>query len=87
MPERDIQLYLAYAAKRPLPSRVLELQLAQVSQMVVNMASSANKYKTTDFLFHEQKVIKVITERESAIAAGFDVDAYEKQLKEKQWAV
>jgi hypothetical protein len=83
MPERDIQLYVAYAEKRPLPNRVLELQLAQVSQYILNMASEKNKFKLNDLLLHEKKIVKVMTERDAAIAAGFDVDAYEKSLKEK----
>jgi hypothetical protein len=77
MPERDIQLYLAYLAKRPLPSRVLELQLAQVSQTVVNMASDKNRYKISDFLLHEPKAIETeIDEKEAArnmaISLGFN---------------
>jgi hypothetical protein len=80
MAESELQLYIAYAEKKPLPNKVLELQIAQVSQHIVNMASDKNKYKISDFLLHEPKVEKApITEREAAILYGFDVDAYEKK--------
>jgi hypothetical protein len=80
MAESELQLYIAYAEKKPLPNKVLELQIAQVSQSVLNMASTKNNYKISDFLLHEPKVEKPpMTEREAAILYGFDVEAYEKK--------
>ena len=71
--EYEVQLYMAYAIKKPLPNRVLELQLAQISQHTVNMASEKNKFSLKNFLLHEESVeVELMSERDALIAFGFN---------------
>lgn len=75
MSENEVQLYVAYAEKKPLPNRVLELQLAQVSQQVVNMGSEKNRFGIRDFLMHEGEIeTEAMSERDALIAFGFNPD-------------
>lgn len=48
MPEADFLLYAAYAAKRMLPSRRLEVYLAQLTAVFAQ--TNGGQAKTSDFL-------------------------------------
>lgn len=51
MPEEDLQLYAAYAADNPLPHARLELQLAQLAQMVHGAAGGPGSPALNEFMF------------------------------------
>ncbi len=50
LPESEYQRYLAYAHARGLPSRRLEIMLAQLTALVSNAAYSDHKVTAQDFL-------------------------------------
>lgn len=53
LPERDFRSWMAYNRRRGLPSRRLELYLAQIALMVMRAAGAENLL-LSDFLFDEK---------------------------------
>lgn len=51
MPNADVALYRAYAQKRMLPTRRLEVQLAQVSLLIAKTMGGVTEAEISDFLF------------------------------------
>lgn len=75
--EKELALYAKYLEKKPLPMRRIELQLAQLCSLVVNMASDGNKTNARDFLMFEASEEDEgggITEEQSLAAMGFVID-------------
>jgi len=53
LPERDFRSWMAYNRRRGLPSRRLELYLAQIALMVMRAAGAEN-LSLSDFLFDDR---------------------------------
>lgn len=50
--ERDVRQWMRYAQRKHLPSRRIELYLAQIAMVVAqSMSTGKHKFKLSDFLF------------------------------------
>jgi hypothetical protein len=58
MTEREFRFWLAYRARKLLPSRRLELYLAQIALVSVQAATRGQHLKLSDFMFDEMTPIK-----------------------------
>lgn len=68
LPEREFVLYQHYAAKRMLPWRRIQLQLARLS-MIVAAANGAKNIELSDFLFDPLEDAPQLTAEEQAESA------------------
>lgn len=55
MTERELRLWMAYAAEKMLPTRRLEAYLAQIALVVARCVGSAEDISIADFLFDAPK--------------------------------
>ncbi len=61
MEEHEFSQWMIYANKKMLPTRRLELHLAQISLVIARTMGSANNAKLSDFLFDRLNEAKDIT--------------------------
>jgi hypothetical protein len=55
MTESDFRRWQAYAAKRMLPTRRLEVYMAQIAYLIARTMGNSSDAKLTDFLFDAPK--------------------------------
>ncbi len=68
MPEWQFQQWQHYAARKMLPSRRLELYLAQIACVLAQVNGSKNA-QLTDFLFDPPEVVEVVAGPADPVAA------------------
>jgi len=69
LPERDFRSWMAYNRRRGLPSRRLELYLAQIALMVMRAAGAEN-LSLSDFLFDDDRDADGQTQPDDALDAA-----------------
>jgi len=69
LPESEFVMYQAYAAKRMLPTRRMEMHLAQLTRVLANV--HGNDMTTADYLFDARDLEAPATAEEAQAFFGF----------------
>lgn len=80
LPEREYQRYLAYAKTRGLPSRRVELMLAQLTAIVVNAAYRDSKATAEDFLLDPEPDTQPTSAKRQQAASAQNIAALKEQF-------